>query len=439
MSLPKGYTDRMVFTPVLRPHAAKGRLFGAGAALLVSLFLLTACKKPVVAITDPNDPNFIVASVGTWTVTRADLNKQVDEALTQQGATRAQVPPANLPGVESQVLRYIVLKKLLLDKAATMKLPDIDKQVSDAVEYAKTRNGPKTLSDAELGDLLKSHGMTLDSWKQNLRDIATMQAVLDAGVSKDIQPTDQEIDAIYSAHKDAFNVPAMIRASRVLITVNESDTPAQKAAKKKLIDAARARVMKGEDFSKVASEVSQDRSSAPKGGDMGKFQRGENEPGFDDVAFKTKVNTVSPVFLDNMGYQFVKVTDSTPAGVIPLAEARALIAPKLAQEKKRVAENTYAMGLLKDPSVQFYLKMIEPSAHMPAPPSGPDGGPAPAQDQSAQDQSAGPGPAPAPAPDQGGGPAPAPASDTAPAPPDANLSSPGLSATNGAPEQQPHM
>ena len=421
----------MVFTPVLRSLAAKGRLFGAGAAILASLLLLTACKKPAVTVSDPNDPNFIVASVGTWTVTRADLNKQVDEALSQQGATRAEVPPANLPGVESQVLRYIVLKKLLLDKAATMKLPDIDKQVSDAVDYAKNRNGPKTLSDAELGDLLKSHGMTLDTWKQNLRDIATMQAVLDAGVAQNIQPTDQEIDAIYNAHKDAFNVPPMIRASRVLIQVAETDTPAQKAAKKKQIDAARARVVKGEDFSKVAMEVSQDRSSAPKGGDMGKFQRGENEPDFDDVAFKTKVNTVSPVFLDNMGYQFVKVTDSTPAGVIPLAEARALITPKLAQEKKRVAENAYAMSLLKDPSVQFYLKMIDPGQQMPPPPNGQGGGPAPAPDQSA-------GPGPAPSPSETSAPEAAPPAGQASSP-DASLSSPGLSATNGAPQEQPHM
>jgi len=419
----------MVFIPVIRPLAAKGRLFGAGAAILASLLLLTACKKPAVTVSDPNDPTFIVASIGTWTVTRADLNKQVDDAIAQQGGTREQVPPANMPGIESQVLRYIVLKKLLLDKAATLKLPDIDKQVSDAVEYAKTRNGPKTLSDAELGDLLKSHGMTLDQWKSNLHDIATMQAVLDAGAAKDIQPTDQEIDAIYNAHKDAFNVPPMLRASRVLIQSAESDTPAQKASKKKQIDAARARVVKGEDFSKVAMEVSQDRSSAPRGGDMGKFQRGENEPGFDDHVFSQKVNTVGPVFSTGLGYQFVKVTDSTPAGVIPLAEARALITPKLAQEKKRVAENAYAMSLLKDPSVQFYLKMIDPSSQMPPPPNGQGGGPAPAPDQSA-------GPGPAPSPSETSAPEAAPSQTSSP---DANLSSPGLSATNGAPQEQPHM
>ncbi len=79
---------------------------------------------------------------------------------------------------------------------------------------------------------------------------------------------------------------------------------------------------------------------------MGKFQRGTNEAGFDDVAFNTKVNTVSPVFLDSLGYQFVKVTDSTPAGTVPLAEARNIIGPKLAEAKQRQKEGEYVQDLL---------------------------------------------------------------------------------------------
>jgi len=261
-----------------------------------------------------------------------------------------------------------------------------------------------------------------------------MQAVLDAGAAKDIEPTDQEINAIYDAHKDAFNVPPMLRASRVLILSSESDSPAQKADKQKQIAAARARVVKGEDFSKVAMEVSQDRSSAPRGGDMGKFPRGENEAGFDDVAFNTKVNSVSKVFQTGLGYQFVKVTDSSPAGVIPLAEARALITPKLREEKKKLAENAYALSLLKTPDVNFYLKMIDPSQQMAAPNGGGgQGGPAPA---GGQDQTSG---AP-PAPDQSAGPGPEPT--TAPPPADnstQDLPAPNLSATNSPPAQQPSM
>ncbi len=428
----------MAFIPVLRSLAAKGRIFSALAVLLISLALLTACKKP--AVIDPNDPTFIVASVGQWTVTRADLNKAVDDALSEQGVTRAQVPAGQMPAVEAQLLRYIVLKKLLLDKAATMKLPDIDKEVADATDYAKHRDPSHVFTDDELAAALKAHGTTLDQWKQKLHDMATMEAVLDAGAGQNIEPTDQEIDAIYNARKDAFNVPPMLRASRVLVLAAPTDTPAQKAEKKKQIDAAHARVVKGEDFSKVAMEVSQDRSTAPKGGDMGKFQRNENEPGFDDVAFKTKVNSVSPVFQTSLGYQFVKVTDSTPAGTIPLAEARALIAPKLRAEKKRQAENTYAMSILKSPDVQFYLKMIDPASQVAAPNGG--GGPEGSQPPAGSDQAQAPAPAPdqsgaAPAPDQSAAPAPTSSTDTSS--PNGGLSTPNLSATNSAPQQQPSM
>ncbi len=127
----------------------------------------------------------------------------------------------------------MVLKKLLLDKAAGMKLPDVDKEVNDAVDYAKNKDPHHQYTDAEFAALLKTHGMTLDQWKQNLHDIATMQAVITSESSKDTTPSEQEIDAIYKAHQDAFQVPPMVRASRVLILVAESDTAADKAKKKK--------------------------------------------------------------------------------------------------------------------------------------------------------------------------------------------------------------
>jgi parvulin-like peptidyl-prolyl isomerase len=414
-----------------------------GVFVLLSLFAaaaaLSGCHKPApAAVADANDPSFVVAGqttpTGTWTITRGDLNKQIDAALAQQGATRDQVPAAQLPKVEVQILRYMVVKKLLLDKAATMKLPDIDKQVAQAIDLTEHRDPNHTYTDAELAEVLKSHGMTLDQFKQNLHDMAMMQAVLDAGVAQNIEPTEQEIDAIYNQHKDAFNVPPMIRASRVLILVNETDTPAQKAEKQKKIAAARARVMKGEDFSKVAMEISEDRSSAPRGGDMGKFPVGENEPDFDKVAFKTKVNSVSPVFLDSMGYQFVKVTDSSPAGVISLAEARAMIAPKLRDMKKQQAENLYAQNLLTNSGVTFYLHDLDPTAMLTNAPSAsePDQSAQAGPDQSATPQVPEQATTPQQAADQG-------ASTDTSTPPTPTLSSPSLSATNTDAPQQPSM
>jgi parvulin-like peptidyl-prolyl isomerase len=302
-----------------------------------------------------------------------------------------------------------------------MQLTDVDKDTDAQIASAKESVPPGHSFDDEL----KQAGMTLDDLKQRVHDAVVVQKVVENGADlKDVQASDQEVEAIYNVHKDAFQVPPMIRASRVLILVGESDTAAQKAAKKKQIDAARARVMKGEDFSKVATEVSQDRSTAPQGGDMGKFPRNHNEPGFDDHAFNTKVNTVSPVFLDGLGYQFVKVTDSEPAGVVSLADARQMLAPRLTQEKKEEKANEYAQDLLKNSGVTFHITLVDPPAQM-APGAAP--GAAPGPNGQGPDQA--PGQTSVQAPDQGQAPAP----DASAPQPSSAIPAPELSATNSAP------
>ena len=412
----------MALFPALRSVADKARFYRALPALLVGIALLTACHKP--AVTDPNDPNFIEATKGDWTITHAQLESEIDSVLKQNHATRDIVGTANMPYLETRVLRSLVLKKLLLEKAATLQLTDVDKETDARIDAAKQSLPP----GQDFNQQLKDAGMTIDDLRQRVHDAIVVQKVVEAEALKDVQPTEQEIDDIYNAHKDAFHVPAMIRASRVLILVGESDTAAQKADKQKQINAARARVIKGEDFSKVATEVSQDRSTAPRGGDMGKFPRGTNEAGFDDHAFVTKVNSVSPVFLDSLGYQFVKVTDSTPAGIISLAEARSIIAPKLLEEKQKEKASEYVQNVLTNSGVTFNRKLVDPPAQMTAPngpggagPGGPppDGSSAPPSDQSS---------AP-PAPDQSSAPPPAPDSS----PPNGTLPAPTLSATNSAP------
>ncbi len=166
--------------------------------------------------------------------------------------------------------------------------------------------------------------------------------------------------------------------------------------------------MKGEDFSKVAMEVSQDRYSAPKGGDIDFFPKGVNEPGFDDVAFNTKENAVSPVFQTQLGYQFLKVTAIQPAGLVPVADARGYISSKLKEQKMQTQSQDYAKKLLADSGVKYHYVLVTPPAQTQAAPgaapdaadSAPASG-APAPDAAQQ--------APAPAPESAPAPAPAPA------------------------------
>ncbi len=349
------------------------------AALLSGAVLLAGCHP---AVTDPNDPKFIVAEKGNWQITEGELETEVNNFLKQRQATPEQVGPAKMPVVKTAMLKNLVLKKLIMDRAATLPLKDVDKEEASELQRLK---GPST--DAQFDTMLKTAGLSMDDLKKRIHEKVLISKVLEAEAFKNVDPTEQEIDAIYFKNKDSFNIPAKIRASRVLILVDDKTSPADKAAKKKAIDQAHARVVKGEDFSKVAMDVSEDRYSGPKGGDIGFFQRGENaDAGFDDVAFNTKVNTVSPVFLTPLGYQFLKVTAIQPAGVVPVADARGYISSKLREMKMEQQEQDYAKKLLADSGVTYHLVLVDPPAQA-APPAGPgepeNGAPPAAPDASA--------------------------------------------------------
>ena len=102
-----------------------------------------------------------------------------------------------------------------------------------------------------------------------------------------------------------------IRASHILIQDVKDSTG-------KVIDSlgtvnkikdAMARVKSGEDFGKIATEVSQDPGSAPKGGDLGFFDRRRMVQQFDSVAFTLKKGQVSEIIRTQFGWHIIKLTD----------------------------------------------------------------------------------------------------------------------------------
>jgi parvulin-like peptidyl-prolyl isomerase len=331
----------------------------------------------------PNDPRFVVAQGGDWTITRAQLDHELDEYFKERQVTPAQIGQANMPALETAMLRNLVLEKLLLARAATKNFQDLDKVEAEAFGRLKGRFP----SEQAFQDKLKQTGMTEDELKKRIHDQVLVEKLFDSEALKDTEPTDKEVNDFYIGHPNLFQVPLKLRASRVLVIVPEGATPAQKAAKKKLIDAARARVARGEAFSKVATEASDDRYSAPRGGDIGYFQRGENDMSFDNVAFASKVGVLSPVFETPMGYEFLEVTEIKPAGTLSIDDARSAIIQNLREINIAQQKKAYADQLMKDSKVTYNIPLTElppeTTNAAPQPQSAPPGAGAPA-DGSAQ-------------------------------------------------------
>jgi len=112
-----------------------------------------------------------------------------------------------------------------------------------------------------------------------------------------------------------------VHAQHILVLYGaRQPSDAQKAAARAKIDSIYRVLQGGADFSKVATECSQDPGSAKKGGDLGFFGKGKMVPQFEQMAFSLKDGEMSAPFETPYGYHVVKVLEHK--GVPSFAEAR---------------------------------------------------------------------------------------------------------------------
>ena len=72
-------------------------------------------------------------------------------------------------------------------------------------------------------------------------------------------------------------------------------------------NAVRQRLLNGEDFAKVAAEVSTDTGTKDKGGDLGWFGKGAMVAEFETAAFSQKVGEIGPPVKSQFGYHIIQV------------------------------------------------------------------------------------------------------------------------------------
>lgn len=103
-----------------------------------------------------------------------------------------------------------------------------------------------------------------------------------------------------------------VRASHILILVDENASPEDTLKAYKKIEDIAKRAQAGEDFASLAMQYSEDPSAKENKGDLGYFTAFRMVYGFENAAYNTAKGKVSAITRTRFGYHIVKVEDIRP-------------------------------------------------------------------------------------------------------------------------------
>jgi peptidyl-prolyl cis-trans isomerase SurA len=143
-----------------------------------------------------------------------------------------------------------------------------------------------------------------------------------AKFNKELNTYRDELKKPYRADKDVLDkltreaydhLTQEVKASHILIQAKPDAAPADTMKAYVKIAEIKKRVAEGEDFGKLATELSEDPSAKYNGGSLGYFTTLQMVYPFEEAAYNTKVGDVSSVIRTRFGYHLVKVEDKRPS------------------------------------------------------------------------------------------------------------------------------
>jgi peptidyl-prolyl cis-trans isomerase C len=189
----------------------------------------------------------------------------------------------------------------------------------------------KFLDELVKKELIYQHAkkMRLDNneeYLQKVREFEKLTLValsLKKEVDDKVRVDETEVQAFFDENKEKFTVGTQIKASHILVKTEDE-------AKK-----AHLRLQSGEKFEAVAREVSIDKGSAEKGGDLGFFGRGRMVPEFERAALSLKPGAISTPVKTRFGYHIIKQTDIKMGDPASFEQSKEAIQRELVNQKRK--------------------------------------------------------------------------------------------------------
>lgn len=209
---------------------------------------------------------------------------------------------------ERTVLNQMVESKLFEQEAKKRGITVTEAELDASIADVRNRYG---LNEDQMEEVLKKQNLTPESFREQWRVQTLGNKLLDSQLRNKIVVTDAEVKQYYEENygEVEFSAPVdtpeeQVEIAHILISFDHPN------AEDKAVEVAEL-AKSGKDFGELASEYSDDTSSATRGGNLGTFAKGDLIGPLENAIERTKVGSVAGPVESPSGYHILKVLDRT--------------------------------------------------------------------------------------------------------------------------------
>lgn len=229
--------------------------------------------------------------------------------------------------LKEKILEQMIDEKILISEAKRKKVKVNNKEIQDGIGEIRKRFD----TEEEYNQELARQGLAEEEFRGQVKEQLMVMKLIDQEVkAKVVPPTDSEIEDFYKQNESEMVEPEQMRVRHILIKVDENTD--KKEALKKIREILKE-VKKGKtSFAELAKKYSEG-PSAPRGGDLGFFIRGQMVREFEEAAFVLKVGEISNVVETEYGYHIIQCIEKKASEKKSLEEIRDYLRNFIFQKK----------------------------------------------------------------------------------------------------------
>ena len=308
-------------------------------ALAIGLAAATIAM-PVHAAPRAVEVDRIVAVVNSEVITALQLRARIEQAKRQLTRQGVELPPDNV--LERQLLERLIVERAQVQLAQETSLRVDDATLERAIERIAGNN---KLSVEQLREALEKDGVAWNRFRDEIRTEILLTRLREREVDSRVVVTDAEIDNFIANNPDAFSGQEFAVA-HILLRTPEGATPQQIEAVARRAEQVMTRLRSGEDFARVAAEVS-DAPDGLSGGALG-WRPLDRLPGlFADAVRRMQPGETSPILRSAAGLHIVRLVERRGGGAEAVQQLEQTRARHILIKTSEVLSDTDAEARLR--------------------------------------------------------------------------------------------